>query len=270
MQTGRRRGIPGPAMKHSVGFGFVSRVWQFGLCVCLFSTCTARGSAQAVGPAEGFVDARRIDRLEASIAELASSDGMVRRFGSVGGFVLGGGLIAGGILIAADDDGWGGRGRAAVSGAAWAAGASMIVAGLYRLLTQTPAEDRLERWAELRRSGKLDVFEFARFEGELAVEAELARFNRRLAAYGSFGLVGAGGGLIALGASSELDDDASSDAYVLGSVLAGVGLVQSIALLMIDTPAERAFRHYKEGGAGFFGELSLPPPRRPALAWRNF
>jgi hypothetical protein len=225
----------------------------------------ARAQTAAVGPAERFVEASRIDRLEASIAELAAADMLIRRFGSIGGFVLGGGLIAGGVLVAVEDEGWGTRGRAAVSGAAWAAGASLVAIALYRILTHSPGEERLARWSALRHGGKLDVFEFARFEGELAAEAQLARFNRSLSAVGSFGLLAAGGGLIALGASDELGDD-GSDAYILGSVLAGVGAIQAVALFWQKTPAERAWKHYQEGGGGFFSRLSLETPELVAPA----
>lgn len=223
------------------------------------------GAAAPGGPVERWVDARRVARLESSLVELAHADALVRQWGGVGALIVGGALIAGGVLIGVDDEGWGGRGRAAVSVSAWSAGASLIAAGVFRFFTHTPAEDRLLRWSGLRQEHKLDVFEFARIEGELASEAQSARFARRLAAFSSIGLVAGGAGLIGLAASSELDGEIESDAYVLGGVVAGVGALQTVALLLIGTPAERAWQHYAEGGGGFFSEL---PYARQHLAWR--
>jgi hypothetical protein len=217
------------------------------------------------GPAERWVDARRISRLESSLVELAHADGLIRQWGAVGALIVGGALIAGGVLIAVDDEGWDGRGRAAVSVSAWSAGASLIAAGIYRVFTRTPAENRLVRWSGLRQDRKLDVFEFARIEGELASEAESARFGRRLSAWSSIGLVAAGAGLIGLAASSELDGSVENDAYILGGVVVGVGALQTVALLLTRTPAERAWQHYAEGGGGFFSQR---PPATPHLAWR--
>jgi hypothetical protein len=117
----------------------------------------------------------------------------------------------------------------------------------------------------LRQEHELDVVEFARIEGELASEAQLSRFGRRLSAFSSIGLIASGAGLIGLAASSELDGAIESDAYVLGGVVIGVGAIQTVALLLTRTPAERAWQHYAEGGSGFFSEL---PHARPHLAWR--
>jgi hypothetical protein len=224
------------------------------------------GAASPAGPAERWVDARRVDRLEASLVELAHADSLVRNLGAVGALVLGSAMIAGGVLVGVDDD-WGGRGRVAVSVAAWSAGASLIAAGVYRFFSRTPSEDRLLRWSGLRQDHKLDVFEFARIEGELASEAESSRFGRRLAAFSSFGMIAGGAGLIGLAASSELEGAIEKDAFILGGVVVGVGAVQSIALLLTRTPAERAWKHYAEGGSGFFSELQ-PAPNTPHLAWR--
>jgi hypothetical protein len=226
------------------------------------------GAVAPGGPVERWVEARRVDRLEASLVELAHADSLVRTWGAVGALIVGGALIAGGVLVAADGEDWGGRGRAAVSIGAWSAGASLIAAGVYRLFSTTPAEDRLLRWSGLRQDRKLDVFEFARIEGELASEAEDARFNRRLSAFSSIGLVAGGAGLIGLAASSELDGHIEKDAYILGSVVMGVGAIQTAALLLTRTPAERAWKHYAEGGGGFFSQIRTSPSAAPHLAWR--
>lgn len=216
------------------------------------------------GPAERWVDARRVDRLESALVELAHADSLVRTWGAGGALVLGGLLIAGGVLVGLDDD-WGGRGRVAVSAAAWAAGVGLIATGVYRYFSRTPAEERLFRWSGLRQEHKLDVFEFARIEGELQSDAASARFGRRLAAYSSFGLIAAGGGLMGLAASSELEGSAEKDAYILGGALIGVGALQSVTLFLVRTPAERAWKHYAEGGGGFFSQAT----QAPHLAWRD-
>jgi hypothetical protein len=216
------------------------------------------------GPAQRFVEARRVDRLEASIAELAYAEKLGRRWGGVASVVLGGALIVVGVLIAVEDEGgWGTRGRAAVSGGIWAAGAASIGSALYRWSCETPAERRLARWSEQRSDGKLDLFEFARFEGELASEAELAGQGRGLSAVGGFALIAGGAGMIALGASGEIGDDAATSAYIWGGVLAGLGVIQSVSLFLVDTPAERAWRHYSEGGGGLSSNLRLELRDRP-------
>jgi hypothetical protein len=238
-----------------------------GLVVATHLTLVPRLSAQqapapppapsTLGPAERWVEARRVDRLEASLVELAHADGLIRRWGGVGALVLGGALIAGGVLIALEEEDWGGNGRAAVSGIAWCAGASLIVAGIYRWFGRTPAEERLERWGNLRADKRLDVFEFARFEGELQSEAADAAFGRRLAAFSSIGLIAGGGALIGFAASSELEGDPEKAGYIMGGALVGVGAIQMIALLLRTTPAERAWENYSQGGGGFSLNLQL-------------
>lgn len=228
---------------------------------------TARAGAPIPpGPAERWVDARRVDRLESALFELAQSDATVRHWGGVGALIVGGVLIVSGVLVAADE-GWGGRGRIAVSAGAWASGASLIAAGIYRWFTTTPAEDRFARWNELRVARKLDVFEFARIEGELASEAESARFSRRLSAFSSFGIVAGGVGLITLAASDEIEGSLETDTYVLGGVLAGVGALQAATLLMQRMPAEKAWQHYTEGGGGLLSTLRMPEASRPRLSF---
>jgi predicted phage tail protein len=212
-----------------------------------------------LGPAERWVEARRVDRLEASLFELAHADGLIRQWGGVGALVLGGTLIVGGVLVALQEEGWGGNGRAAVSGIAWCAGASLIAAGIYRWFSRTPAEERMERWSNLRLNKRLDVFEFARFEGELQSAAEDAAFGRRLTAFSSIGIMAGGAGLIGLSASSELDGDAETTGYVMGGALVGVGVIQMVALLLRTTPAERAWEQYSQGGSGFSLNLRLDP-----------
>jgi hypothetical protein len=151
---------------------------------------------------ERWVDSARVDRLEASLVELASADGTVRTWGAFAGILLGGLVTAGTTVIAASNDGdWGGDGRAAFCAVGWTAGVGLIAAALFRMFARTPAEERLVRWSGLRQDHKLDVFEFTRFEGELQSEAESARYNRRLSAYVSFGLSAAGGALIGRAAS---------------------------------------------------------------------
>jgi len=245
------------------------RAASLALAALLLLSGEARAQTQGSDPsaAASWLEARRVDRLEASMVELAHADGLVRRVGGVGALVLGGTAIVGGVLIALSGDAdWGGRGRAAVSGFAWSAGASLIAVGIYRWFSTTPAEERLTRWTELRQRQALDRSEFGRFEGELASEALLARFNRRLAAFGSFGLVAAGGGVLGLAASSELEGSAERGGYVLGSVLIGVGAIQSAALLLFATPAERAWRHYAHDSVGLFSQLQ--PPRLLAAELR--
>jgi hypothetical protein len=214
---------------------------------------------------ERWVDSTRVDRLEASLVELAQSDGIVRTWGAIGGLVLGGLVTAGTTVIAATNDGdWGGNGRAAFCAVGWTAGVGLIAAALFRMFARTPAEERLLRWSGLRQDHKLDVFEFTRFEGELQSEAESARYNRRLSAYVSFGVSAAGGALLGLSATDQLEGDSETYGYILGGTLIGVGVIQSLTLFLARTPAEKAWRHYAEGGGGFYSEST-----RPHLAWHD-
>lgn len=220
-------------------------------------------AAASVGLAQA-VDARRMARLESSIVELAEADAIGRTWGGVGSVLLGGVVIAAGVLVAVDDDAsWGrGGGRAALSGVALATGAGMVAAAIYRWVANTPGEERLARWLELRRSSRLDSLEFGRFEGELAAEAELARSQRHLGAAGALGLVAGGGTLIGLAASSALEGDSQSAGYTVGTIAAILGAAQTAALLLIDSPAERAWQHYSEPGSAGFGRLQIPARAR--------
>jgi hypothetical protein len=217
------------------------------------------------GAIERWVDSARVDRLESSLVELASADGTVRTWGAFAGILLGGLVTAGTTVIAASNDGdWGGDGRAAFCAVGWTAGVGLIGAALFRMFARTPAEERLVRWSGLRQDHKLDVFEFTRFEGELQSEAESARYNRRLAAYVSFGLSAAGGAMLGLAASDQLEGDSETTGYVLGGTLLGVGVIQTLTLFLTKTPAEKAWRHYAEGGGGFYSESA-----GPHLAWQQ-
>jgi hypothetical protein len=214
---------------------------------------------------ERWVDSTRVDRLEASLVELAQADGVVRTWGAIGGLVLGGLVTAGTTAIAASTNrDWGGNGRAAFCAVGWTAGAGLIAAALFRMFARTPAEERLLRWSGLRQDHKLDVFEFTRFEGELQSEAESARYNRRLSGYVSFGVSATGGALLALSATDQLEGDSETAGYALGGTLIGIGVIQSLTLFLTRTPAEKAWRHYAEGGGGFYSEAA-----RPHLAWRD-
>lgn len=218
----------------------------------------AAGSRLPEEALERWIDSRRVDRLESSLVELAHSDRIVRTWGAAGGLLLGGLVIAGGVAIAVDDEDWGGHGRVVTCALAWSAGAAMVAAAMFRFFSKTPAEDRLLRWSALRQDRKLDVFEFTRFEGELASEAETARFTRRLAAYGSLTLTAGGAATIALAASDKVEGDSETYGYILGGVLAGVGVIQSLTLFLVTTPAEKAWKHYAEGGGGFFSQSKRP------------
>jgi hypothetical protein len=226
--------------------------------------------AQPVAPASGglthAVDARRMARLESSIMELAEADAVARTWGGVGSVLLGGVVIAAGVLVAVEDDAsWGeGGGRAALSGVALATGAGMVATAIYRWLSDTPAEERLARWLELRRSARLESLELGRFEGELAAEAELARAQRRLGAAGALGLVAGGGTLIGFAASSALEGDSKSAGITVGAIAVALGAAQIAALLLIDSPAERAWQHYSEPGSAGFGRLQGAPRARHA------
>jgi hypothetical protein len=204
-------------------------------------------------------DARRTARLESSIVELAEANAIARTWGGVGSLLLGGVVIAAGVLVAVNDDAsWGeGGGRAALSGVALASGAGMVGSAIYGWLSETPAEERLARWLELRRGERLDSLEFGRFEGELAAEAELARSQRRSGAAAALGLVAGGGALIGFAASSALEGDSESAGYTVGAVAAILGAAQTAALLLIDAPAERAWQHYSEPESSDFGALRL-------------
>jgi hypothetical protein len=210
------------------------------------------------------VDTRRMARLESSIVELAEADTIARTWGGVGSVLLGGVVIAAGVLVAVEDDAsWGeGGGRAALSGVALATGAGMVAAAIYRWVADTPAEERLARWLELRRSARVDSLELGRFEGELAAEAELARAQRRLGAAGALGLVAGGGTLIGFAASSALEGDSKSAGIAVGAIAAALGAAQIAALLLIDSPAERAWQHYSEPGSAGFGRREGAPRAR--------
>lgn len=217
---------------------------------------------------------RRSEQLRIGIEELARLGSASQLYGSIGSIVVGGLSTAYGVSVALDHEALGRTAdRAALSGVALSAGAVMIARGVYNLLSPDNTDaDRLERFKLESSRGPLDAEALARFEGELAAEAQLAHVQRIGGGVSAFALAAAGGTLIAFGATSKLEGSAESAAFIAGGTFLGLGLLQGAAALFIPSPHERVWQNYegmRMADASSLVRISLAPAVGPkTLAFR--
>lgn len=149
------------------------------------------------------------------------------------------------------------------------AGSSLFARGVYSLGgVSSESEARLSRFNHARAQGSLTEIELARFEGQLELEAALARSKRRWTAVSSIGGAAAGAGLLVLGATSELRGPARHVMYYEGGGLFAVETAFAIYALSSESVAEQEWRAYRAKAAPQIASLQLQvaPVLAPQLA----
>jgi hypothetical protein len=204
-------------------------------------------------------------QLQLDLEELARGAAMPTLVGAIGGLLLGG-LTAGyGVAVAVSGDELGQTaGRAALSGVALSAGLVMMTHAVQSLLSGNGSDQlRLERWRRASVGGLPDATVVARFEGELAAEADSARAQRIASGVSNIGIALGGATLIAFGASHALQGHAQTAAYLFGGTMLGIGTLESLSLLLWSRSAhERVWQRHeaiKLANASPLRRVSLSP-----------
>jgi hypothetical protein len=217
--------------------------------IVLFAS--SRAAAQpSPGAARPHVAAHEVESLEQALSSLAAvNEPSVG--GSIAGILVDGMVIAAGALLvldgsdAEDDNTQLARG---VGGALlMGLGASSMAMGLRRFDYDTTDTRRLARFRTIAARGPIPPLAFARFEGELIMQADLARVSRLSNGVGGLGLAVGGAGALTLGLAA---DNAGSRARVFMGVLGGAylltGLWAGILSLTSETEVESIVRAYIE------------------------
>jgi hypothetical protein len=145
----------------------------------------------------------------------------------------------------------------AVGSLAITMGGAWLALAVHGWVAPSTDQLRLERWRALRERGLIDDRALARFEGELAAEAEIARWIRTGTGVAYIGMAAAGAGVIGLAAADHVPSGSSGLAYLEGGLLVAVGLWQSIANLAGSSYTEDIVRRYHEREAA--ARVSLEP-----------
>jgi uncharacterized membrane protein len=110
---------------------------------------------------------------------------------------------------------------------------------------KSTAEERLASWRQF--GGNIDARTLARFEGELAAEAALARKAQLYSLGSSIGLAATGGLLLALVPATDLSGGDRTFSYVVGGGLFVIGAAGILVSLLTEPHQVRAYRLYREG-----------------------
>lgn len=240
--------------------------------VVLLATSTFCSSAFAQ-PTEAAPPApleRRADRMAGTLTRLADADRW-----SAGDTVLSlsaGALLMGfGTYFAFSRERQEGQGTSRGFAVALSvlAGSSLFARGVYSLGgVTTYSETRLLAFNRSRAQGQLNEVALARLEGQLELEANVARAHRHWSAVSSFGGAAAGAGLMVLGATSRLRGPARDVMYYEGGGLFAVETALGIWELCHESLREREWRAYQSAEAPRTSalQLQLAPLLAPHVA----
>jgi hypothetical protein len=209
---------------------------------------------------QDYVGGVHADRLEAALVEHAHASRRMQNWAAASEIVVAGVLAWGGVRMATDKaDGWGtSRASLGLSSLFIALGASALATAITRFVTEETSERRLERWNELSDSEKHDPKRRARFEGELAAEADLTHAYRLSAVPIGIGFVAGGGVTFGL-AAAEFSGPVRMDGYILASCALAVGAVEIVMSVWTETLAQKIWRRYNEPNSrDALGVLHLP------------
>jgi hypothetical protein len=183
-----------------------------------------------------------LDRAMQQLVDL-QQNGALR--GTVG-VLFGGTFIAVGAYTMFGDDSLGhGAGRAIAAAVLIGLGGVYTANGVRAFDSASTDQRRLERFHAAEAKGAIDDLTFARFEGGLFAEAEVARQLRLQSGVGYIGMTAAGAGVLALSlAAPDYNDDARLWGSVVGGFYLAYGLWQSIALLSSESAVEHIVREY--------------------------
>jgi hypothetical protein len=200
----------------------------------------------------------RAYRLEVALEDLRDASASSATWGVLSNFLAGAASIGLGtwVLVGhadSDED----ASSVAAGSLAIAMGGAWLALAVRGWFARSTDQLRLERWRALRARGLIDDRALARFEGELAAEAEVARWIRTGTGVAYIGVAAAGAGMIGLAAADQVPSASSGLAYFEGGLLVALGLWQSIANLAGSSYTEDIVRRYRESETA--ARVSLEP-----------
>lgn len=176
----------------------------------------------------------RAKRLSLWLAELSTAGKRSRLFSTGTSFAaattlgfIGGALVS---RLGRDDKGVNGVGSL-FSGLVLGTSAGYLYGAVANIAFISAAEERYRRWQAVQTPDELTV---ARFESELAAEAQVARRTRFIQAGGSLGIASVGIATVALTATQNLTDSGRTGLYIYGTVMLALGIAG-----VVDTSPSR-------------------------------
>lgn len=210
-------------------------------------TATAATALPPPTPAVSPVSPARVQLMDHWLANLNDRARSARTAHSIWSFVGAAIIVGGGLELmigesrADNSKNWE---RVTLAGVLFGVAASEIGAGIIAASTRETDEARYARWRALR---SVDDVALARFEGELAMEAE---FNRRALVgriASSIGLAVGAGAIIGLTPTAKLDHEWAVLSYALGGAELALGIWRFIEACVGESANERAYRLYSAG-----------------------
>jgi len=200
----------------------------------------------------------RVDRLEEALEDQRAASASSATWGVLSNLFAGGMSVGLGtwVLVAhadANED----DSSVVVGVVALTIGGVLLASAVHGWFARSTDELRLERWRTVRAKGLIDDRALARFEGELAAEAEFARWTRTLTGVSYIGMAAGGAAVIGLAATDQVPHGSSGLAYLEGGLLVAVGIWQSIANLTGTSRTEDIVRRYRDREAA--SRVSLEP-----------
>lgn len=225
----------------------MNRALRFSGLVTLVLLLTA-SSAAAQAPGETLPDPSVAPaRLDAIFAKQASQAEFGRWMHGIGGIAMGGAGIGVGAWLMLDENVWDNRDLQLLTGGILLGmGTVALTSGIYALATPTFGGARYERF-RLAFADGLSEREIGAFEGELRLDAERARFGRQMRVVTGFAKMVGGLAIVAATAAATTSQDQERFGYVIGGVVAGLGLLTAIKSMFCRSHAERAWDDYLSG-----------------------
>ncbi|HMI92875.1 MAG TPA: hypothetical protein VK509_15980 [Polyangiales bacterium] len=229
---------------------------------------TPAPAAQRIVPAQVAAhDLAKLDSALATLAELSESSPAAGVVSIIGGGIL----IAGGAYFALQGSESESDGDQAARGIASAVvlglGGASVAVGIRRMDYLSTDGRRLARFRAAVARGGMDAITFARFEGGLLAEGEIARQNRLAGGVAQLGLsVGGAGALTIAIAAQDIGDDARLGLGVLGGIYLVYGLWQGVVALTVESRVEQIVRQYTQthAPASPTTEVALSPTVAPS------
>jgi hypothetical protein len=191
------------------------------------------------------VEPARAKRMDAALESLSHKGRSIRMSAGAWSLLAGGLEIAGGVVTAFPPSSIQRHLQLGlIPPVLLALGSASVVAGIYALSATTTDEERYARWRALN---AVDERTLARFEGELAAEAQLCRRLRIAQGVASIGVAVGGAAILAITPFTKLRSDAAEIAYLLGGTYVLLGVWQAITQLAGESANEVAYHRYQTG-----------------------
>jgi hypothetical protein len=211
-------------------------------------TALLTSTVHAQAPAETLPDAEAAaGRLDAIFAKQAGQGEFGRYLHGVSGIAIGGTSVTYGAYLMVEETAWENQDLQLLTGGLLLGlGTVILTSSIYTLATPSFGTERYERF-RLAYADGLSEREVGQFEGELRLDAERARFGRRMHVVTGFAKLIGGGAIMVATAAAQTSQDQEHFGYALGGVIAGLGLLTAFKSMFCRSHAERAWDDYLNG-----------------------